>query len=230
MTSSTVVPGVVWREKACATDPDLFFSSNLRNVHAAQRICASCPVLAECAQLALQMQPSDCVVASVWVPSAKKTQNGAALAHQQLAEVAASGAPAAAVSAKCGPKDRSIRWNDPEFQERVRDLYGARLSWRRIAIRLDCSVETARKALKVAQPEPAAPAPAPAPEPAVVVAPSKPRRAARKCVRDFGFQQRVMQLRVGDGRTWSEIAAELGCAVKTAQGAYSQVRSQEVAA
>ncbi|QLY33995.1 WhiB family transcriptional regulator [Nocardia huaxiensis] len=150
--SSSAVPGVVWTEKACATVyPDTFFPSSLRGVHAAQRICAGCPVLAECAELALRTDLVECVVASVWIPNPHNRPEIADIARRQLADVAASGEPAAPVSKERGPQDRTQRWNDPDFQSRVNALLDARMTWERIAVRLDCSVETARNAYKAAQ-------------------------------------------------------------------------------
>jgi WhiB family redox-sensing transcriptional regulator len=42
-----------WRARGpCRSDPDLFFSSDPDDIAQAQRICASCPVRAECASFA----------------------------------------------------------------------------------------------------------------------------------------------------------------------------------
>ncbi|MEV6073381.1 WhiB family transcriptional regulator [Nocardia sp. NPDC052001] len=234
--NNTVIPSAKWAQRACAeVNPEDFYPTTATGVHAAQQICASCPVLSMCAELAPGLRLSGCVVGSVWVPKAKDE-----IALKELAEVAATGKPAPLAERKRVPKDRTHRWNDPEFRKQVVRLHDEHLTWVRIAARLDCTPTLARRAyaaeLGIELPKrsaragvrpkstvrrTAAPAARPAPAPVVTAR----VRAARKCARDLAFQQQVAQLRMGDDLTWSEIAARLGCAASTAKNAYAELES-----
>jgi hypothetical protein len=63
---------------ACTATPDAFFPSSrrTREVLDAQRLCVSCPMLAECAAWAAPLverrELDDCVIASVHLPSYRR--------------------------------------------------------------------------------------------------------------------------------------------------------------
>jgi hypothetical protein len=75
-----------------------------------------------------------------------------------------------------------------------------------------------RTALQQLKPE--APTELAAPQP---VRSSGPQRRCPNRPQDIGFQVRVAKLRAVHGRTWMDIAAELGCAPRTARSAFAQV-------
>lgn len=64
---------------ACSATPEAFFPSSRRTqeVLDAQRLCVSCPVLAECATWAAprveRRELDDCVIASVHLPSRRRS-------------------------------------------------------------------------------------------------------------------------------------------------------------
>ncbi|MGW5230417.1 WhiB family transcriptional regulator [Nocardia niigatensis] len=145
MTSSTMPPKTR-TALPCAADPDLFFPKRLAGVHAAQRICATCPLLAECARQMEGVELSGCVVASVWVEEPKGRQDRIDRAQQGLRQVAATGEPVALADASRAPRDSTHKWDDPEFQEHVVDLREAGMTWERITAHLGSGVDTVRKA------------------------------------------------------------------------------------
>ncbi|WP_331757720.1 WhiB family transcriptional regulator [Nocardia sp. NBC_01388] len=249
MTSISASPKV-WADRACAnTDLGVFFPSSLLQVHAAQRICASCPFLTECAEAAERLEWVDCVVASVWMQNPQRKKSILDRTRKELAQVAATGEPAPLCEPLQGPKDCSQRWSDPKLQEQVVELRTAGMAWDRIAVRVGHSGLTARKAyaaatgiqptqrvlrenapLKTKMRRRAATAGHYETAP---VAPSTVKaahaRTDRKYFRDSDFQDRVVQLRIGGERTWRQIAAELGCSTQTARAAFLQVLPQGVA-
>ncbi|MEV6069253.1 WhiB family transcriptional regulator [Nocardia sp. NPDC052001] len=82
------------REPDCrcrGVETDLFFPDSLDQAQAAQRVCLECPVLAMCAAWALREDLTDCVVASVWLPSLGATKPVKARCRAQLEQVAATG-------------------------------------------------------------------------------------------------------------------------------------------
>ncbi|MFE2962029.1 WhiB family transcriptional regulator [Nocardia tengchongensis] len=202
----------------CAADPELFFPPTLAGVHAAQRICAACPLLAECARKVEGLELSGCVVASVWVEEPKDGQQ-ADRAEQELARVAATGKPAAPADSSRAPVNKTHKWNDPEFQKQVVALREAGLSWARLTARLGVAVDTARSAYAAATGAES-----------VGRAVFKPRTAPkRKSAAAADFQKRVVQLRLEEERSWRQIARLLDCAPQTAQIAYERLMAQAVA-
>ncbi|MEV0462263.1 WhiB family transcriptional regulator [Nocardia tengchongensis] len=78
-------------QRECAgMDTEFFFPDTLDGAREAQQVCELCPVLARCAEWALREGITDCVVASVWMPSFRADQR---LARRRLELVAATGRP-----------------------------------------------------------------------------------------------------------------------------------------
>ncbi|MFE3023363.1 WhiB family transcriptional regulator [Nocardia tengchongensis] len=134
-------------DRACAdVDPELFFPDDAQAAKRAQRVCAHCPVLAECASWAKRAGITEGVVASVWMPAATARKSSREAARQRLDHVARTGEPSQWVSVNPG----EAVWRDPAFQHEV---FGLRaevgLTWERIAARLQVSPDTARRAYAI---------------------------------------------------------------------------------
>lgn len=145
----SVSPGidhpVAWPSVACTADPDLFFSLDRKQVHAAQRMCAQCPMLQRCAAytLASPQLPTDGVFASVRMPVSGALPEVRAHAIAQLKRVARTGKPAEL-------HDFTPRRFEGTAEElraavvKLRDIEG--LSWSSIGYQLGCNYLTAQHA------------------------------------------------------------------------------------
>lgn len=152
--TTRAVPKAVYRDGPehwpvrvpCRRSPKLFFNPSQATARAAQRICASCPMLTRCAEYAraVPQRATDGVFASVLMPPWGERYDAdreAALA--ELERVAATGVAAAPAE---GRRVRTSQWDQADRLEtvlRLRDVEGR--TWRQIADRLECSEANVRR-------------------------------------------------------------------------------------
>lgn len=132
---------------SCTTlDPELFFPEhdNVDAVRAAQRVCANCPMLLRCAELAVVSRITDGVVAGVLMPKATESVATKLTARRKLRRIANGG--------RVQLQRSTSQWGDPDLQKQVHSLRADGMSWERLEARLNISGETARRAFDAYNP------------------------------------------------------------------------------